>query len=280
MQLLLSTLNAPQTQAHNLDTFIAERARVDLRILNDFGPRVTGSHANEVLAVDFLKREIAHIQTNAHPAQKIYADVQRVSGAYYADFRPHGFTSVYRDVQNVLAKLVGARERNGIGNETLLLNCHFDSVAGSPGASDDAASCAVMLEVLRLLAQSENVLQHSVLLLFNGAEETPLQASHGFVTQHAWATAVRAFLNLESAGSGGKEFLFQSGPEHAWLIDVSGELSKWGQMCVIFIDIDAMFRRFKEISCSHSVSSKFRCIKRALRIRRATSPAKRSFNPV
>lgn len=209
-------------QAHHPDTFIAERARVDLRILNDFGPRVTGSHANEVLAVDFLKREIAHIQANAHPAQKIYADVQRCTGALFAEFRPHPFTSVYRDVQNVLAKVVGSRERNGDSDAAaLLLNCHFDSVAGSPGASDDAASCAVMLEVLRVLAQQAHVLRHSVVLLFNGAEETPLQASHGFVTQHAWAPAVRAFLNLESAGSGGKEFLFQSGPEHAWLIDVS-----------------------------------------------------------
>lgn len=30
-----------------------------------------------------------------------------------------------------------------------------------------------------------------------------------------------AFLNLESVGSNGKEILFQSGPKHGWLIDVS-----------------------------------------------------------
>lgn len=30
-----------------------------------------------------------------------------------------------------------------------------------------------------------------------------------------------AFLNLESVGSNGKEILFQSGPNHGWLIDVS-----------------------------------------------------------
>lgn len=175
-----------------------------------------------MLAVDFLKRELAHIQTNAHHAQKLYASVQRVSGAYYAGFRPHGMTNAYRDVQNVVAKLVGQRERSGQGNETLMLNCHFDSVAGSPGASDDAASCCVMMEVLRVLSKQPQVLRHTVLLLFNGAEETPLQASHGFITQHEWASAVRAFLNLESVGSNGKELLFQAGPEHAWLIEVSG----------------------------------------------------------
>lgn len=65
----------------------------------------------------------------------------------------------------------------------------------SPGASDDAASCVVMLEILRVLSQQETRLRHSVLFLFNGAEETPLQASHGFITQHPWAANVRGRLN-------------------------------------------------------------------------------------
>lgn len=59
------------------------------------------------------------------------------------------------------------------------------------GASDDAASCCVMIEILRVLSQQEKRLRHSVIFLFNGAEETPLQAAHGFITQHAWAKDIR-----------------------------------------------------------------------------------------
>lgn len=43
------------------------------------------------------------------------------------------------------------------------------------GASDDLVSCATMLEVLRIMALSETAFTHSVIFLFNGAEETGLQ---------------------------------------------------------------------------------------------------------
>lgn len=77
-------------QKTNPTAFIAERAWTDLKILNDMGPRVSGSYNNEVLAVNFLKREIVFIQQTAHKNQKVYADVQIVSGGYWLGFKPQG----------------------------------------------------------------------------------------------------------------------------------------------------------------------------------------------
>ena len=55
-----------------------------------------------------------------------------------------------------------------------------------PGASDDAASCAVMLEIIHVMFQTKYLnreMQRDIIFLFNGAEEVILAASHGFITK-------------------------------------------------------------------------------------------------
>lgn len=88
----------------------------------------------------------------------------------------------------------------------------------SPGASDDGINCVSMLEVIRVLSREQKRPAHNIIFLFNGAEETPLQAAHGFITKHKWAKEVRAVINLEAAGSGGREILFQAGPGNPFLL--------------------------------------------------------------
>ena len=72
------------------------------------------------------------------------------------------------------------------------MNCHFDSVPMGPGASDDAVSCGVMLEMIRVMLRSPRTsLSNDVIFLFNGAEEIILTGSHGFITQHKWAHEIK-----------------------------------------------------------------------------------------
>ncbi|TRZ14297.1 hypothetical protein HGM15179_012804 [Zosterops borbonicus] len=177
------------------------------------GPRTVGSPENEVFAVNYLLEQIRRIEKESTDAHKISVDIQRPTGSFSIDFLG-GFTSYYANITNVVVKL---EPRNG-AEHAVLSNCHFDSVPNTPGASDDAVSCAVMLEILNTLSKSSESLQHAVIFLFNGAEENILQASHGFITQHEWAKSIRAFINLEAAGVGGKELVFQTGPENPWLV--------------------------------------------------------------
>ena len=85
-------------------------------------------------------------------------------------------TNVYEGVQNVLARI--SFSKKSLKNETVLVNCHFDSVPHSPGATDDAVSCGIMLETLSVLSQSNESLNHDIIFLFNGAEETILPVSY------------------------------------------------------------------------------------------------------
>ncbi|XP_068609167.1 endoplasmic reticulum metallopeptidase 1 [Brachionichthys hirsutus] len=194
--------------------FNALRARRHLERITGVGPRPVGSRENEVLTVEYLLQQIesVRLETAAGP-RRLAVDVQRPTGSFSIDFLG-GFTSFYDRVTNVAVRL----EPEGGAEHLMLANCHFDTVANSPGASDDAVSCAVMLEVLRALANQSTPLLYGVVFLFNGAEENILQASHGFITQHPWAKQVRAFINLEAAGVGGKEVVFQTGPENPWLV--------------------------------------------------------------
>lgn len=197
------TLPSPKTilQSSKGD-FVEERARIHLNTITSFGSRPAGSHANEVEAVGYILQELQTIQAGAAgKGVVVEIDVQRPSGAFSINFLD-GFTSVYRNVTNVLVRITP--QKHYPPKNSLLLNGHFDSVPGSPGASDDAVSISTMLEIVRCLTESEENgnLKNAIVFNFNGAEENVLQASHGFITQHPWVDTIRAFVNLEAAGAG------------------------------------------------------------------------------
>ncbi|KAF5305115.1 hypothetical protein FQA39_LY09377 [Lamprigera yunnana] len=198
-------------EENNVDYFIAERAQNDLKDLTVNGPRVTGTYENEVLAVELLRKKIMDIVQNAHSNHKIEFDLQLVSGIVNSS---SVYLNTYENLQNVLVKVHSKKH----SEHSLLVNSHFDSAPTSPGASDDGINCAVALEVLRKISKSSVTFDHNVIFLFNGGEEIGLLASHGFITQHRWAREIKAFINLDANGSGGKMLLFQTGPREPWLL--------------------------------------------------------------
>ncbi|XP_054714923.1 endoplasmic reticulum metallopeptidase 1-like [Uloborus diversus] len=212
--------------------FSEEIARNFVVELSSIGPKPTGSYENEILAVDYISRQLNYIKSHAKPHNKIDIDLQLTSGCFPLTFRD-GMTSCYENVKNIVAKIGPLKSTN----KSLLLNCHFDSVPTSPGASDDIVNCAIMLEILISLSQSNEALQHEVIFLFNGAEENILQAAHGFITQHPWAKSVVGFVNLEACGAGGKQMLFQANRLRTWLLQAYSSESPFPQGSVVAQDI-------------------------------------------
>ncbi|XP_030376828.1 endoplasmic reticulum metallopeptidase 1-like isoform X2 [Scaptodrosophila lebanonensis] len=201
-----------EDESHNKGAFIAERAQKLLYEYDVIGPKVVGSHENENVTVALLRSEIDSIrQVMLTGMFEMEVDVQQVSGAYMRS----SIVNMYQGVQNVVVKLSC---KVSTSNSYLLVNSHFDSKPGSPGAGDDGHMMVAMLEVLRQMATTNQTFEHPIVFLFNGAEENSLQGSHGFITQHKWAKQCKALINLDAAGSGGREILFQSGPNHPWLM--------------------------------------------------------------
>ncbi|KAF8715311.1 peptidase M28 family, partial [Rhizoctonia solani] len=118
----------------------------------------------------------------------------------------------YVDLTNIVVRVSDGTpegKRNAV-----LVNSHLDSTLPSPGAADDAISVRVMLECIRVLTEPPGWQPvHSIIFLFNNAEESLQDGSHLYATQHFTAHTVRAIINLEAAGSTGPELLFQATSE-------------------------------------------------------------------
>lgn len=198
-------------EAANSDKFIAERARELLVEFSEIGQKVVGSEENEVFAIKFLQEKYDEIVMDMNPAHSLEFSRTSHDGSFQLDYKPHGMIEWYQDIQNVQIRLEGTQD------STLLINSHFDTVPVSPGASDAGIMVMVMLETIRVLTKSAAIPRHNIVFLFNGAEETGLKGAHAFITQHPWRHNITGLINLDSTGAGGKEILFQAGPDSPWM---------------------------------------------------------------
>ena len=180
--------------------FDAERAATHAKVLASLGPRTVGERALDA-GLAYALREARRV-----PDAEVEEWRSGRGAVDHAQFLG-GFVGVYDDVACVVARLKGRAEGKG----AVLLNAHIDSAANAPGASDDLLAVGVLLEALNYF--SKNRPRRDLIVLINGAEETHQLAAHAFATQHPAAEDVRFVVNLESMGSGGREFIFRCAGE-------------------------------------------------------------------
>ncbi|MEV0235158.1 M20/M25/M40 family metallo-hydrolase [Nonomuraea sp. NPDC050786] len=101
----------------------------------------------------------------------------------------------------------------------VVLAAHYDSVAAAPGASDDGAGVATLLEVARALPPSA---RNDVVFLFTDGEEAGLLGAEAFARQATPGTVV--VLNHEARGNRGVVQTFRASPGAAPLISLYGSV--------------------------------------------------------
>ena len=94
-----------------------------------------------------------------------------------------------------MARLPGTRS----GGRAFLLVAHYDSVPTGPGATDNGAGVATVLETVRAL-KAGPALRNDVIVLLADGEERGLLGARAFVDGYPWAQEVGAVLNLDTRG--------------------------------------------------------------------------------
>lgn len=116
-------------------------------------------------------------------------------------------------VENIVARFPGKR-----AGKHVLLAAHYDSVGAGPGASDDGAGCAALLETARAIAldpQHENTIE----ILIDDGEEVALLGAAAFVADRARANSIGVVVNFEARGTCGRSHMFETSEDNAWLIE-------------------------------------------------------------
>lgn len=179
-----------------------------------FPPDPVPSNASpaEFSSARAMKHLIA-ISQNPHPTgSPAQAEVREYILSQLAALGIESEVQEATSISNIVARLKGTQ--NG---RAVLLDGHYDTVAEAPGAADDGAAVAMMIETIRAL-KSRAPLHNDVIFLFSDGEEIGKLGAAAFVYQHPWAKDVGLVLNFEARGVKGPSLLFETSSQNGWLI--------------------------------------------------------------
>jgi hypothetical protein len=192
------------------DTFSAHRAYVDVQAIAQ-APHPTGSGENARVRA-YLTARLAAIGLTVSdqpvPLSAKGRDRLRAWGEPGAEAaRPVNIVGVLPGLDRTVPAVA--------------LMAQYDTVAGSPGAADDGAGVAAILEIARSL-RADAPLQRDVVVVLTDAEELDLDGARGFFASHPLAPRIGAVINLEARGGAGRALMFEAGRDNGALMTLFG----------------------------------------------------------
>ncbi len=178
--------------------FSAARAMRDVREIAK-KPHPLGSAENDRVR-DYLAGRLRELGTNP--------EVQTATVARHTGSGP----DIWAVVDNLVAKIPGTNATGAV-----LIVAHYDSVPSSPGAGDDAASVAAILESVRALKTTP--MRNDLIVLFTDGEELGLLGAQGFVETYPTLHDIKVVLNFDMRGDYGPSMIFQTSVHNSWLVD-------------------------------------------------------------
>jgi hypothetical protein len=186
----------------------------------DASPDVFSAYRAKSILQELVGNGIPHPIGSPDGARMREAVVKRLAALGYSTELQSGFVcndGVCGSPVNIVARLGGSTS----DADAVMLAAHYDSVPAGPGASDDGAAVASMLEIARILA-ARPPMPHPVVLLFTDGEEAGLLGALLFVQHHPLSKRVKAAVNLEARGTSGASLMFETGTANSWLMNLFG----------------------------------------------------------
>lgn len=198
----------------DLPGFSAIRALDAARLVLGEEPRPVGSAAN-IAAVARLKDYFASL---GYAPQEQIATV-KVPGR-----------------GEVTLRNIFIRKEGRTNLPAILLVSHHDSVAVSPGGSDNGMGVAVCLDAARMLTLQEPP-ERPVIILVTDGEEAGLLGAKLFAQNHEWANDIGAVINIDNRGGDGPAQLFETGLQDFALINAIAPRITHPVMGSFFVEI-------------------------------------------
>ncbi|CAA0806367.1 Zn-dependent exopeptidases superfamily protein, partial [Striga hermonthica] len=207
-----------------------------VKALTRMGPHPVGSDALES-ALKYVTEAAESIKRTAHWEVDVEVDLFHVkSGANnLVGGLFKGKTLLYSDLNHIVLRIM-PKYGSEVGENSILVSSHIDTVFAAEGAGDCSSCVAVMLELARGVSQWAHGFKNAVIFLFNTGEEEGLNGAHSFITLHPWSDTVRLAIDLEAMGIGGKSGVFQAGP-HPWAIENYALVAKYPSAQIVAEDL-------------------------------------------
>ena len=195
----LKSLWRPTLPGSSPASFSAERAMAHVEALAA-KPRPAGSAAHRAA------RE--YIVTTLRESAGLDAEVRSAA----ATSTRYGLPYDAARVHNVVATIPGTDR-----SRRIVLVAHYDTVLTSPGAGDNAAGVATLLEAGRALAVEYGG-GPDVLLLFTDAEEIGAVGAEAFLASGGLDSERTTVLNFDARGTGGPSALIETAGDEGRLV--------------------------------------------------------------
>lgn len=192
-------------------------------------PRQESSASPNEFSTDRAFQDLNTFATAPHPVGS--AEHDRVRDYLLAQLTSIGITpeiqkttgvtpryEVAGTVENIVARLKGTSG----ATDAVALVAHYDSVPAGPGAGDDGAGVAALLETLRVL-HAGPPMRNDILFLFTDGEEDGLLGASAFAAENPAAKDVRVAINFEARGNSGESQMFETSAENGRLVQIFAE---------------------------------------------------------